>query len=99
MAGTAHTFDVVCYDPATGNIALMALLSYDSQADDPSFNPPGMTQLRVPALGIDGVDAGQITNAFVAAAAAQGVTIQIAPPPVVQSGTGTATVTANALES
>ena len=47
----AHTVDAIVYDPSTMIIQMIVMPDDDSELADPAFNPPGMTQLQVPALG------------------------------------------------
>lgn len=46
-AYAAHTQDAVVYNPATGEVVMVVLPADDTTLDDPAFNPPGLTQVRV----------------------------------------------------
>ena len=85
----AHTVDAVVYDPTTGYLQMIVIPTNDSELDDPSFNPPGMVQLRVPLLAAVGPTAMDATSAAITAAAAKGVTVQLAPA-AAAVGVGTA---------
>lgn len=67
----AHTLNAVCFDDA-GNIAMIVIPSDDAQLDDPSFNPTGLTQLRISAAPADIAQAApELSTGAVGALSAQ----------------------------
>lgn len=51
----AHTYDAIIHD-GNGILCMIVIPDDDKQLGDPSFNPPGWVQLRVPhAVGVDPV--------------------------------------------
>lgn len=81
----AHTQDAIVYGPG-GILWMIVIPTDDSELDDPAFNPPGATQLRVPLLGT--AQAGDATTKAIAAAAAKGVTVQLMPAIATTGATG-----------
>jgi hypothetical protein len=51
----AHTVDAVVHD-GNGVLWMIVIPDDDSQLDDPSFNPPGGVQIRVPHSRVPGAD-------------------------------------------
>lgn len=51
----AHTVDAIVHD-GTGILWMIVIPEDDSELDDPSFNPPGGVQLRVPHSPVPGAD-------------------------------------------
>jgi hypothetical protein len=50
-----HTVDAVIHD-GTGILWMIVIPDDDRQLDDPSFNPPGGVQIRVPHSPVPGAD-------------------------------------------
>jgi hypothetical protein len=76
----AHTVDAVVYDPATGYLQMIVIPDDDRQLSDPAFNPPGMTQLRVPLLrNVVGPTAVDVTTAAITRCQQVGVAVRLAP--------------------
>lgn len=46
----AHTLDAVIYDPNSLIVYMVIIPDDDRELTDPSFNPPGLTQIKVPHL-------------------------------------------------
>jgi hypothetical protein len=79
----AHTQDAVIVD-ATGIVHMVVIPDDDSELDDPAFNAPGMSQLRVPMQAPSGQPIG-VAQMQAAAALHPAMNARLPPSPVAPS--------------
>lgn len=75
----AHTQDAILYDPG-GNLCMIVIPDDDKQLNDPAYNLPGLTQLRIPLITIAAqAVAGpkDITSVAIVAANVLGVAVHL----------------------